>query len=85
MNNQTRVENWFNQLLENLPSELSQVKGDFKKNLKAAINASLTRMELVTREEFDIQKALLSRTRAMLDEMEARVSRLEAMDKEKSG
>ena len=84
MPSQTKIDSWFNQLVENLPPELFQVKDDVKKNLRAAISASLARMDLVTREEFEIQKALLSRTRAMLDELEAKVARLEAMEKEKS-
>ncbi len=65
------------QILDNLPSELTLIKEDLEKNLKAAVSASFAKMDLVTREEFDVQAALLARTRALLDEMEQKVSELE--------
>lgn len=77
MNEQAKIDNWVDHLLNNLPDDLKQVKTEFKKNLITAIQASLTNMDLVTREEFEIQKALLSRTRALLEEMEEKISQLE--------
>ncbi len=65
------------QILDNLPSELTLIKEDLEKNLKAAVSASFAKMDLVTREEFDVQAALLARTRVLLDEMEQKVSELE--------
>jgi BMFP domain-containing protein YqiC len=69
-----------------LPEDMQQAKTDIQKNMKAALSASLARMDLVTREEFDVQTALLARTRALLEEMESKLSRLEAeLEKKKTG
>ena len=50
---------------------------DLDKNLHALMSATFARMDLVTREEFDIQKAVLSRTREKLSELETRLIELE--------
>ena len=52
-----------------LPEDMQQARADIQKNMKSALSATLARMDLVTREEFDVQTALLARTRAMLEEM----------------
>ena len=62
-----------------LPQDLQQAKQDIEKNMKAALTASLAKMDIVTREEFDIQAELLAKTRALLQEAETRLARLEAM------
>ena len=69
------------QLFRLLPENLAQSRREVEKNLRAALNASLARMHLVTREEFDIQAELLRRTRAALDEIERRVENLEKEQK----
>lgn len=50
---------------------------DVEKNLKAALTGWLARLDLVTREEFDIQTQVLSATRARLQELETRLAQLE--------
>ncbi|HEY7943866.1 MAG TPA: accessory factor UbiK family protein [Casimicrobiaceae bacterium] len=50
---------------------------DAEKNLKAMVAGALGRLDLVTREEFDIQARVLLRTREKLDALEARVAELE--------
>jgi BMFP domain-containing protein YqiC len=50
---------------------------DIEKNAKAALSGLLGKLDLVTREEFDVQAALLARTREKLDALEARVAALE--------
>ena len=65
------------EILKLFPEDLRRHRDDVKKNIQAALNAQLSKMELVTREEFDIQSELLSRTRAMLDELETRIEELE--------
>lgn len=50
---------------------------DLDKNLKALVTGIFARMDLVTREEFDVQRAVLERTRAQLLALEARVDELE--------
>lgn len=51
---------------------------DFEKNARALLTQGFSRLDLVTREEFDTQAELLSRTRQKLDELAARVAALEA-------
>jgi BMFP domain-containing protein YqiC len=50
---------------------------DVEKNLRALLSATFARLDLVTREEFDIQQGVLQRTREKLLQMEARVAELE--------
>lgn len=69
-----------------LPEDMQQARADIQKNMKSALSATLARMDLVTREEFDVQTALLARTRALLEEMEAKLGKLEAeLEKKKTG
>lgn len=51
---------------------------DFEKNARALLGQAFAKLDLVTREEFDVQAELLSRTRQKLEALEARVSALEA-------
>ena len=50
---------------------------DIESNIKALLQSSLSKMNLVTREEFDIQSALLTRTRDKLDQLEKQLAELE--------
>lgn len=79
-----KLEEVMSQVGKLLPKDLHQARQDIEKNMKSALNASLARMDIVTREEFDIQAELLARTRALLQEAEARISKLEeALDQKK--
>lgn len=51
---------------------------DVEKNLRALLSSAFSRLDLVTREEFDVQQEVLGRTREKLRQMEARVAELEA-------
>lgn len=62
-----------NQAIENSPVK------DIEKNVKAMLNQGFSKLDLVTREEFDIQTQVLTRTRAKLEALEARVAELEAL------
>ena len=53
-----------------LPPGAAELKADFDKNARATMQSALSKMDLVTREEFDIQVALLERTREKLDRLE---------------
>jgi BMFP domain-containing protein YqiC len=61
------------ELLQNSPMR------DFEKNARAVVSAGLSRLDLVTREEFDVQAEVLIRTREQLAQLEARVVALEAL------
>ncbi len=50
---------------------------DIEKNLRAIMNSTFSRLDLVTREEFDIQQEVLRRTREKLEALEARLAELE--------
>ena len=60
-----------------LPPSLHQARADIERNFRAVLEAGLRRMDLVSREEFDAQSALLKRTRERLNELGARADRLE--------
>jgi len=51
--------------------------GDMEKNVKAALTGTLARLDLVTREEFDVQTQVLARTREKLAALEQRLAALE--------
>ncbi|MFC3874781.1 accessory factor UbiK family protein [Neisseria musculi] len=55
---------------------------DVEKNVKALLGSAFNRMDLVTREEFDIQQQVLIKTRTKLAELEARLAKLESSDAE---
>ncbi len=60
-----------------LPSGASELKADFEKNARGVVQTALEKMDLVTREEFDLQVALLQRTREKVDQLEALVAQME--------
>lgn len=57
-----------------LPTHLTE---GVEKNMRAALLSAFERMDLVTREEFDVQSAVLARTRAKLETLEKQVAALE--------
>ena len=52
---------------------------DIEKNLRALLSSALSRLDLVTREEFDVQQEVLGRTRDKLQQMETRVAEMEKL------
>ena len=60
-----------------LPSGFKETQADLEKNIRTLINATFTKMNLVTREEFDVQTQVLARTRAKLEAMEKQLQELE--------
>ena len=61
-----------------LPDGLQAVQRDVEKNFKAILQNSFAKMDLATREEFDVQTAVLQRSRQKLDKMEKQIEQLEA-------
>ena len=57
-----------------LPSQLSS---DVKKNMRAALRSALEGLDLVTREELEVQEVVLARTREKLQELEKKIAALE--------
>ncbi|HLA33339.1 MAG TPA: accessory factor UbiK family protein [Rhodocyclaceae bacterium] len=56
---------------------------DIEKNLRAMLAGAFAKMDLVTREEFDVQREVLMRTREHLTQLEARVAALEGAEADK--
>jgi BMFP domain-containing protein YqiC len=74
-----RPEALLNELSARLAAALSASPAkDLERNARAMLTAGFARLDLVTREEFDVQSRVLARTREKLAELEARVARLEA-------
>ncbi len=65
-------------ILKILPAGVSNVQRDVEKNLHSVLQAGLAKLDLVTREEFEVQSAVLARTRQKLEDLEMRVAALEA-------
>ena len=72
-----KIEMIISDITKILPEDLNVMKDDIEKNLRATLNASFSKMDLVTREEFDIQASLLSRTREKLEGLQKKLSALE--------
>jgi ubiquinone biosynthesis accessory factor UbiK len=71
-------------LAEAVPSGLRELQQDLEKNFRATLTAGFSRLDLVTREEFDVQVAVLARTRAKVDALEKQVLELERIIKARS-
>jgi len=64
-------------LSEALPSGARALQSDVEKNLRTVLQASLSKLDLVTREEFDVQARVLARTREKLEKLEKTITALE--------
>ncbi|MFB3101010.1 MAG: accessory factor UbiK family protein [Gammaproteobacteria bacterium] len=65
------------QAVKLIPNDMTRFREDVEKNLKSTIQATFSKFDLVSREEFDIQTELLSRTRALVEELEKKISDME--------
>lgn len=66
------------QLAETVPANIKALGEDVERNVKSLLQSGIERMDLVSREEFDLQTAVLERTREKLARLEARLAELEA-------
>lgn len=64
-------------LSETVPPGLAAVRDDLERNFRAVLQSGLARLDLVTRQEFDVQAGVLRRTRERLEQLEARLAALE--------
>jgi BMFP domain-containing protein YqiC len=72
-----RIDEIARRLLESVPPGLRAIQKDLENNFRAVLRASLTKLDLVSRDEFDAQMRVLERTRARLEELERRVAEME--------
>ena len=60
-----------------LPPGFRDIQNDAEKNLRAVLQSAFAKLDLVTRDEFEVQSAVLQRTREKLENLETRVDELE--------
>jgi BMFP domain-containing protein YqiC len=65
-------------LADAVPPGVREIQQDVEKNLRSILQATLSKLDLVTREEFDVQSRLLARTREKLDKLESMIAAQEA-------
>ena len=65
-------------LAESLPEGLRAVREDLENNFKSVLQSGISKLDLVTREEFEVQEAVLARTREKLAALEARLHDIES-------
>jgi hypothetical protein len=71
------IENLARKLAESMPESLRSVRDDLETNFRAVLRASLSKLDLVTREEFEVQEAVLRKTREKLEALEERLRQFE--------
>ena len=72
-----KIEQLVDGIARALPAGGEEIRAEVRDNVRLVLEASFSRMNLVTREEFDAQAALLARTREKLDALERVVAALE--------
>lgn len=78
MNRATTLDELARRLVGMIPRDLHETQRDMEQNLRATLNSTFAKLNLVTREEFDVQTEVLSRTRAKLKTLEDKVAALES-------
>ena len=72
-----KIDDLVRQLGATLPPELESFEQEMKKQFKAVLESAFQRLDLVSREEFDIQVKVLQKTRAQLTELQEQLASLE--------
>ena len=71
------IENLAEKLAAAVPEGLRSIREDLEHNFRAVLRSSLSKLDLVTREEFEVQEAVLTRTREKLEALEAKLAQHE--------
>ncbi|MBG61903.1 MAG: hypothetical protein CMP03_05315 [Woeseiaceae bacterium] len=72
---QNYLKNIKKKITENLPDDLEAIKGDFQQNIQSLIESQIKNLDLVTREEFEVQEQVLKRTREKLEELQKQLDK----------
>ena len=72
-----RIEDIARQLFDGLPEAARTMRRDIESNFRAVLQSSLTRLDLTTRDEFEVQTKVLERARTRIEQLELRVAALE--------
>ena len=75
--NDDSVESIARKLADVVPEGLRSIREDLEKNFRSVLRSSLSKLDLVTREEFEVQEAVLAKTRDKLEALEARLKELD--------
>ena len=67
-------------LADSLPEGLRSMREELQSNFKSVLQSGLAKLDLVTREEFEVQQAVLQRTREKLDALESRLQAMQSED-----
>ena len=77
MLNMKLIDDLARQISETIPAGMKELQGDVKKNIRTLLEGTLAKLDLVTRDEFDVQSRVLARTREKLEHLEKTVAELE--------
>ena len=72
-----KIDDLAKRLADSLPSGLQTLRTDLEKSFRAILQSTFAKMDLVGREEFDVQRDVLARTRMKLESLEKQVALLE--------
>lgn len=78
MQNQPFLDRLMADISRHLPADLGRLRQEVEHSVRAVLNETLTRLDLISREEFEVQQQVLARTRAKLEALEQQVAALEA-------
>ena len=67
-------------LADAVPAGIKTMRDDLEQNFRSVLKSGIGKLDLVTREEFDVQRAVLQRTREKLEALEAKLAELEEAD-----
>jgi hypothetical protein len=72
------IESLAKKLADSVPQGLKSMRDDIEKNFRSVLHSGLAKLDLVTREEFEVQEAVLAKTREKLEALEAKVKDMES-------
>ena len=75
---QSFVRDLAERLVRNVPQGMQSAGDELQRNFESVLQTALSRLDLVTREDFDVQRRLLERSREKLDALEAELARMQA-------
>ncbi len=84
MLNSKHLDDLVKQLREVIPAGLREIPSDIEKNFKSVLQGAFSKLDLVTREEFDAQAGVLKRTREKVEALEKTIEQLEKQRQDNS-
>ncbi len=71
------IDNLAKKLAESVPEGLRSMREDLETNFQGVLRSGISKLDLVTREEFEVQEAVLTRTREKLERLEEKIEAIE--------